>query len=423
MDSLLTFGHAVWAIMLEMSFWLLVGAAAAGLLHVVIPGGFIRRHLGGRGAWTTVKAALIGVPMPLCSCAVIPTGLGLRKDGAGTGAALSFITATPQTGIDSVAVTAAFLGWPFAVFKLGAAFVTGVTAGLLGNAFAHQDPPPHEPPSDGPHQRRSPAAATREALHFSLDLVKMIWRWLAFGVLASAAIGLWLGDDALSFNGYGGDITAMLISLAIAVPLYVCATASVPIAAAMVAAGLPTGAALVFLMAGPATNIATLGAIGRALGIRAAIVYLGTVVVGSVALGLGYEAFIGLDTSSVEHAHMEHATWWAQLSAVLLTVLLLGFAAIDLRRLLSRKPATAAGCCGGTSPATNSCCDNEAKPATSCCGPATNPEPTSCCDSPQAVPKTSCCGDTPPSGEAAAETPAKSCCGDKPPAPRSCCDK
>ena len=136
---MMTFIHAVWAIMLELSPWLLVGAAIAGVLHVLMPRDFIRRHLGGRGWMSTVKASVIGVPMPLCSCSVIPTGLGLKRDGAGTGASVSFLTSTPQTGVDSITVTAAFLGWPFALFKVAAALVMGVTGGIASNLLVKDE--------------------------------------------------------------------------------------------------------------------------------------------------------------------------------------------------------------------------------------------------------------------------------------------
>jgi len=364
---------AVWDIVLELAPWLLLGAAVAGTLHVLMPRNFIRRHLGGRGAWTTVKAAVVGVPMPLCSCSVIPTGLGLHRDGAGRGATVSFLTSTPQTGVDSVAVTAAFLGWPFALFKLAAAFVTGVVGGIATNAVTHDDTATGLEP--GEEEASRPSRSLADAWHFAVgDLLRMIWRWLVFGILVSAAISVAVEPGSLTFDGMGGGLVAMLLTLAISLPLYICATASVPIAAALVHAGLPTGAALVFLMAGPATNVATIGALYRVLGGRSTAVYLVTIVVGSVGLGLAYDAWIGLEAVSLGagHEHGGHGSWWAIASAVALCALIGWFAIDDLRRLV-----TGGGGAGD-------CCSPAAEPeaAGGCCSPAAEPEAAGgCCAS------------------------------------------
>jgi copper chaperone CopZ len=152
-----------------------------------------------------------------------------------------------------------------------------------------------------------------------IDLIRSIWKWLVFGVLLSAAISMFIPADGLGgfINNYaGGPVGASLLALLISVPLYVCATASVPIAAALVHGGLPLGAALVFLMAGPATNVATIGAVRSELGTRTTIVYLGTVIIGSLLLGLGFD-FV-LQSTPMSHGGHEHYTWWAQLSAILL---------------------------------------------------------------------------------------------------------
>lgn len=351
---------AVLAITAELAPWLFLGAAVAGALHVLVPAGWIRRHLGGRGVWAATKAALVGVPMPLCSCSVIPTGLGLHREGAGRGATLSFLIATPQTGVDSIAVTAAFLGWPFAIFKMLAALAMGVIGGSLGDAAAPKPMATEEPAPSCCAVDGAPASRWRRAWTFAVDdLLRSIWRWLALGILISAGIGLIATPDSLSFAGMGGGLTAMAVALAVSVPLYVCATASVPIAAALVAAGLPTGAALVFLMAGPATNVATIGAVARELGWRSAGIYLATIVVGSVGLGLAFDAIFGLRAATVStplHHHHE-GSWIGWIGAAALAVLLLRFALADLRALAAR----------GRRPA--SCCASEA--------PA--PEPKSCC--------------------------------------------
>lgn len=319
--------EAMYDVLLELAPWLLLGAAIAGLLHVALPPNFVRRHLSGRFA--VAKAVLLGVPLPLCSCGVIPAGLGLRKDGASDGAAVGFLISTPQTGVDSLLVSASFLGWPFALFKLGSAAVTGLVGGWLADAGARG--------SDGP--RLAEPAATREdrsvraAASHSLDILRTIWRWLVFGIVVSAAIAVYVPQTWLTSVSSQGSWVALLAALVVSLPLYVCATASIPIAAALVAGGFPAGAALVFLMAGPATNLATLGAVGRALGRRALAVYLGTIVVGSVLLGWAFDFVLPGPGSSLAHQHAE-TSWVAVLSAAGLLGLLAWFAVDDLRAFI-----------------------------------------------------------------------------------------
>jgi uncharacterized membrane protein YraQ (UPF0718 family)/copper chaperone CopZ len=329
------FFAVVWDVVLELAPWMLLGALVAGVLHVVLPPGFVARHLKGRAG--VLKAVALGVPLPLCSCGVIPAGLGLKKDGASDGAAVGFLISTPQTGVDSVLVSASFLGWPFALFKVAAAAVTGIVGGLLTDKGGGHglEVEPAAPPE--PHPR-----TLREVVTHAVEVVQPIYGWLIFGVLVSAAITTWVPADGLANVGLAYGLAAMALALVVSLPMYVCATASVPIAAALVSAGLPTGAALVFLMAGPATNVATIGAVYRTLGGRTLAIYLGTIVVGSMGFGL---VFDGLIPTTVElgHAHEHGAGWVAIGSAVLLTGMVAWFFVADMysrgRRFIeSRKP-------------------------------------------------------------------------------------
>ena len=169
----------------------------------------------------------------------------------------------------------------------------------------------------------------------ALDLIRSIWGWLAFGIVASAALTVFVPPGSLSGLAGGGAVVALLLVLLASVPLYVCATASVPIAAALVEAGLPTGAALVFLMAGPATNVATLGAVWRTFGARSVALYLGTLVVGSVGLGLAYEPLLG-DLVALQTGQHAHTAWWAAASAVLLLGAFAVFAVQDAQSAVRR---------------------------------------------------------------------------------------
>lgn len=259
-------------VFMELAPWLLLAAVVAGLLHVLIPPNWFRRHLTGRSG--VFKAVLAGVPMPLCSCGVIPVGLGLKKEGASDGAVVGFLISTPQTGVDSILVAASLLGMPFALFKVAASMITGLIRGWLANATEESEQKPARLPDVSAAKE---IGRLRAFIEHSLTLIRSIWAWIVVGVLVSALITSLVPEDSLAnLAGFGG-LPAMLITLLISLPLYVCATASVPIAAALVISGLPPGAALVFLMAGPATNVATIGAVYRTLGKRSLGIYLVTV--------------------------------------------------------------------------------------------------------------------------------------------------
>jgi uncharacterized membrane protein YraQ (UPF0718 family)/copper chaperone CopZ len=335
--------ESMWDILLELAPWLLVGVAVAALLHVVVPADFMRRHLAGR--WGVLKAAAIGVPLPLCSCSVIPVGLSLRQHGASRGAALAFLISTPQTGVDSILVSAGLLGWPFALFKMASALVLGLVGGATADAFdeAGERAPLSLPIYDGAPTRRRWEAFSDHALM----LLRTIWRWLALGVVASAAISHFLPANSLAQFGGGGGLWAMLLALVIGMPLYVCAVASVPIAAALVHGGFPASAALVFLIAGPASNVATMGAVYRGLGRRSFVIYMLTVAAGSVLAGWLFQSV--LDPGVVdEHAHVHgghhSATPWATGSAIALLLLMGWFAWRELRDAIAARSAKRAAC-------------------------------------------------------------------------------
>ena len=317
-----TFFEQVWNVLLELSPWLLFGTALSSLLHKLLPPNWIEQQLQGRLG--VLKSVIFGIPLPLCSCSVIPTGLGLEKQGSSKGATVGFLIATPQTGVDSIVVSASFLGLPFALFKVGAALVTG----LIGGLWVEQEFPTQTTKSFSRKERKP--VTWVDSIEHGLDIISSIWKWLVIGILLSAAISTLIPTNGLGAwiaQSSWGNIGASLLALAISIPLYVCATASVPIAAALVHGGLPLSAALVFLMAGPATNIATIGAVRDALGNRITTIYLSTVIVGSLLLGT---LFDGVLTSSIDNIQMhEHHNWWAQASAIILIGLIGYFAFKD----------------------------------------------------------------------------------------------
>ena len=328
---MMAYGQNVWEIMMALAPWLFLGAAVSGLIHVLLPHDFVQRHLTGRRS--ILKAVAFGVPLPLCSCGVIPAGLGLKKDGASDGASVGFLISTPQTGVDSILVAAAFLGWPFALFKVLAAGVTGFVGGWLTDRFGGEPVPwTDSNPTEHSHAHHG----WREALEHGEDLIRSIWGWLVIGVLVSAAITSWIPTEGFTSITSWGPIVTLLTVLVISLPLYVCATASVPIAASLVAGGFPTGAALVFLMAGPATNVATIGAIQRAFGKRVLGLYLGTIIAGSVGLGMLFDQLFttaAVMTTDGDH----HEAWWAVATAVALSLLLARYAIEDTKQWWSSK--------------------------------------------------------------------------------------
>ncbi len=312
-----------WAVMLDLSPSLLLGLLIAGLLHVFLPRGLIRQRLSGSGTRNVFEAVLIGVPMPLCSCGVVPTAMGLKHQGASSGAATGFLISTPQTGVDSVLVSASFLGWPFALFKVVAAFVTGMIGGILVNVT--------EPRSRPDAAEQLPAAKPpienrfKEIFRYSIfEILGSIDIWIVIGVLVSVAITLALPAGYLAEVGWIQGIGGMGLVLAIALPLYVCTTGSVPIAASLIAAGMPVGSALVFLMAGPATNAATMGAVLRTFGWRVLGIYLGTTAALSIVFGLLFDFVLSGSGAAGPVTH-EHGVDWLAVGSAVALLALLGF--------------------------------------------------------------------------------------------------
>lgn len=302
MTFITAYASALWQIILELSPPLLGGLVLAGLIHLLLPAGFIHRTLSRRGMSSVFKSVMVGVPMPLCSCGVVPTALGLRKEGASNGATTAFLISTPQTGVDSILVSANFLGWPFAIFKVVTAFVTGMMGGMIAE---HADKPSAIAEYHTGTYEEIPRNFREFWNYTVVDLYGAIDKWIYIGVLLAALITALTPANYFSDMSLTQGITGMLLMLAISIPLYVCATGSVPIAASLVLAGMPLGTALVFLMAGPATNVATIGAIYRTLGKRLLAVYLGTVIIMSIAFAMLFESMFSDQLIVAIHQHSD----------------------------------------------------------------------------------------------------------------------
>lgn len=285
------------ALYLDAAPWLLLGLVAAGLIKAWVPDALLARWLGGRGLWPVTKAALIGAPLPLCSCGVLPAALGLHRGGASRGATVSFLIATPETGADSIAVSYALLGPFMTVVRPVAAILSAIFTGLL-TALLPQPAVaklPTAPAScgsccSGPCSAAAPAPGTflhksRQGLRYAAtEILDDIAVWLAVGIVLAGIVATVIPPQALV--AWGSGLPAMALMLLAGIPMYICATASTPVAAALLLAGISPGTVLVFLLAGPATNIATLAVVRRELGLGVLLTYLLGIAVASIGLGL-----------------------------------------------------------------------------------------------------------------------------------------
>lgn len=267
----------------EMSPYLLLGFLIAGILHVFVPQRFYSRYLSRDNKLSVLWAALLGIPLPLCSCGVIPTAIGLRNEKASNGAVASFLIATPQTGIDSILATFSVLGLGFAIIRPVAALVTGVCGGLLVNRLVKEDS--GNGPMEGNCRVESGNKVWRVLKYAYFDMIQDIGLRLVIGLIVAALIQVLVPDEFFLHFG-SNTLLQMLVILVVAVPMYICSTGSIPVAAALIMKGLSPGAALVMLMAGPAVNLASILVVRKALGTRFTAIYLLVIVGFSVLFGL-----------------------------------------------------------------------------------------------------------------------------------------
>ena len=320
----------------EMSPYLLLGFFFAGVMHAFIPGMVYNRYLGGKGFKSVFYGALFGVPLPLCSCGVLPTAMSLRKQGASKGATASFLISTPETGVDSIIATYSVLGLPFAVIRPVAAFCNAIMGGWLINKFGDKD---EVVPVDASaktcccHHKQEEThhegflGKMREALRFGfVEMIEDIGKWLVIGLVIAGLITVFVPDEFFALFR-GNTQLSMLLVLCIAIPMYICATGSIPIAVALMMKGLTPGAALVLLMAGPACNMASILLINKALGRKSLALYLASIITMAILWGhvvdylLPAEWFqIALTTGSYS---IEGKTSWLNWSSTIVLGILL----------------------------------------------------------------------------------------------------
>ena len=351
----------------EASPWLLLGLLIAGLMKAWVPTKILNKHLGG-GSKSIIKAALIGAPLPLCSCGVIPVATELKRSGASSPATSAFLVATPETGVDSVSVSYAMLGPIFAIYRPITAILSAILTGFLVATFQKNDkesisstdgiapkkssccgsknktpiletsaetsipePIPTKKTtsccaSEGPQKNTedSPVAKTLLGVKYAAtQLIDDLILWLLVGLIFATLVLTFLPEDFLL--SYGSGLTAMLMMIVISIPMYICATASTPIAAGFILAGLSPGTALVFMMAGPATNISTLGVIKNEMGSRVLACYLAGITLSSIAFGSLLDFglhFYSIDiTQQMSHSHSLLPHWFGIFCTLLIAVL------------------------------------------------------------------------------------------------------
>jgi hypothetical protein len=314
-----------WLTMTEMSPYLLFGFLVAGILSVFISARTVERHLGSRGFWSILKASLFGVPMPLCSCGVIPVSMSLYKHGASRGATISFLLSTPQTGLDNIFIIYSLLGPVFAVFSPIVAMVSGLFGGTMVSIFDRQPTQQNQPCKEDCCNETKKENRILKALRYAfLILPSDIGRAMLVGLIIAAIISASVPDDFFStYLAAGGGILAMVVMMAVGIPMYVCSAASVPIAAALIEKGLNPGAAMVFLMTGPATNAAGITTIWSLLGKKTAIVYLISIVISAFTAGLVLDMiFRGLPKGAVHIHGAMLPGWFGNLCAIVLLAVL-----------------------------------------------------------------------------------------------------
>lgn len=294
MQSIKEITLVIFSIFNAMSPYLLLGFLFAGILHAFVPQRLFSKYLS-QNNWTSVfYATLFGIPLPLCSCGVIPTAMALYKEGASKGATVAFLIATPQTGVDSIIATYSLMGLPFALIRPVVALCTSLFAGITTSLFTSDEKPSAfiTQTIDKPTNKLSFVQKLKSAFHYGyVEMMEDIGKMLLLGLIVAGLITYFVPDNFFMLFG-NNTIWTMLLVLLVAIPMYVCATGSIPIAIALMMKGMSPGTALVLLMAGPAANIASMLVIGKVLGKKTFALYLTTLVIGAMGCGLMIDNFL-----------------------------------------------------------------------------------------------------------------------------------
>ncbi len=340
---------AIYEVYLSIAPYLFIGLTFAGILHIFIGTEFITKYLGKKGLWSSVKASLLGVPMPLCSCGVIPTAFQLKKSGASSGATVSFLISTPQTGIDNIVPTYAMLGPIFAIFKPIYALFSGIIGGFVTDLFSNQEDDKHFLKANptcssgccstcSDHEdKASKRNRFAEFFHYSyIEFLDDLAPQLLLGIILAGFISI-IPNTMFAYVA-GNYFLQILVILLLGIPLYVCDTSSLPIALALFSKGLLPGAIFVFLVVGPATNIATITLIARSMGKKIILIYLAVItvtgIIGGYIINYIYQLtnYASPKTLEIVEGH-DQLSWWL----ISLTIIFSIFFLLSLSKYLGRK--------------------------------------------------------------------------------------
>ena len=319
---MLDFIEKFWTLLCQMAPYLLFGFLMGGIFSVFLSKKWLEKELGKSDFFSIFKASLIGVPMPLCSCSVLPVAFSMSRHGASPAAVVAFLVSTPQTGVDSIFANYAVLGLPFAIFRPIAALISGIISGIIVKSFSKvKDVEKQDCPQNccSPKKSKNPIV---QALRYGfLDLPKDMAIPFLSGTIVAAILTNILGPTSLSpYIGGGGFVTISFCILA-GVPLYICATASLPLAASLIHLGASPGAAVAFLISGPATNASSLFPIGQIMGTKTMFLYLFTVIMSAFLGAYIFDFFFSITQVPVFEEHLHHLSYFEHLSALVLLIL------------------------------------------------------------------------------------------------------
>jgi uncharacterized protein len=311
----------------EIAIYLLFGFLVAGILHILFPDSMVRKQLGKGSFGSVIKSTLFGIPLPLCSCGVVPVAASLRRSKASKGSVVSFLISTPQVGADSFLITYSLIGWVFAIFRIIAALITSLFAGIFINILDKE--PNNSSENSGDVQINDTSFKDRFKTlpaYMEYELFGSIANYLVIGIVIAGLIGVLVPDGF--FETYlGNPFLSMILMLFVGIPMYVCASASTPIAASLLMKGISPGAALVFLLTGPATNAVSFSTVYKIVGKKSTVIYFTSIA--AVSLALGYVLNIFSDSFGIAaglmHQHEALPFWLRITGSIILTIMFIWY--------------------------------------------------------------------------------------------------
>ena len=298
----------IWSLILMMAPYLLIGMFVSGLISIFINKNFIYKHIGPKSFTSILKSTIFGVPMPLCSCGVIPVAATLKESGASKGATIAFLVSTPQTGFDSIFLTYGMLGPVFAIFRPVAAFISGLISGVMINKYDDDEHHHTSEVHNNTNEDDSFFVRIKLGVKYGFytlprDIVVPLFQ----GVIIAAVISVLIPPNFIAENFSTQSNIMYFLMLLVSLPLYVCATASIPIGLALMGKGLSAGAVFVFLMAGPATNAASINIVKNILGKKTMYYYLSLISSTAIIFGFILDSFASIPFSDMVHQSHEHS--------------------------------------------------------------------------------------------------------------------